>query len=220
MLQIKRFVRVHLSCCLHCGSFRTEEGLLCRPCSRALDVYSALPQMRSNGIQIWSVYEWKPGQSDLLSRLILGLKGRHGDIAWNYYAKKLAQKRWSAEDSHLSRPIRIVPAPARQERFQDHAFHWAQSLAREMSAEFTPCLRRTTDKHQRELDRGARGLVTLGFDEKYTGLLESYSKFLWVFADDVLTTGSTAQAAYQALGKPPHFEIWTLGRRGSLAERP
>lgn len=219
MFQIMKSLRDHLSCCLNCGSFRTEQGLLCRPCIDALDVYAALPRQRNNGTQLWSLYEWEPGQSDLLSRLILGLKGKYNGKAWEFYAKKMAQKRW-LHDVGLSRPIRIVPAPARSEAYKDHAAYWAKYLANEMSAELIPCLKRTSLKHQREMDRGARGLVTLELNEKYTGLLEGYSQYLWIFADDVLTTGSTAQAAFEALGKPPHFEIWTLATRGSLAERP
>ena len=220
MFQIKQIIRTHLSCCLHCGSFRTETGLLCRPCSEALDLYAAQPRVRTNGTQMWSLYEWQPGQSDMLSSLILNLKGGYNRQAWEHYAKLLAKKRWVYSHSEISRPMRIVPAPARSEGAKDHAVYWALSLAHEMSAEFTPCLRRTTHQHQRKMDRGARGLLTLELNEKYTGLFEGYSNYLWIFADDVLTTGSTAQAAYEALGKPPHFEIWTLARRGSLAERP
>ncbi len=220
MFQIMQFIRVHLSCCLHCGSFRIENGLLCRSCSEALDYYAAQPRVRNNGVKLWSLYEWPPGQSDMLSRLILNLKGQGNDIAWNYYARNLVKKRWGSDFADVIRPIRVVPAPARNELNRDHAAQWAKCLAREMSAELTPCLKRTSQKHQRELDRGERGLVTLELIENSTGLLEGYSKYLWIFADDVLTTGSTAQAAYEALGRPPHFEIWTLARRGSLAEHP
>ena len=39
-----------------------------------------------------------------------------------------------------------------------------------------------------------------------------------VFIDDVITSGSTAQAAYEAMGKPQHFKIITLWSRAKLAE--
>ncbi len=38
-----------------------------------------------------------------------------------------------------------------------------------------------------------------------------------VFADDVLTTGSTARAAFKALGKPSGFEVWAIVWRPKLA---
>ena len=38
-----------------------------------------------------------------------------------------------------------------------------------------------------------------------------------IFADDVITTGATALAAYMALGDPPSFEVWTLACRPKLA---
>lgn len=36
------------------------------------------------------------------------------------------------------------------------------------------------------------------------------------FVDDVLTTGSTALAAWQALGHPRHFTVWSLIYRSRL----
>lgn len=39
----------------------------------------------------------------------------------------------------------------------------------------------------------------------------------FLFADDVITTGSTAIAAYMALGDPSDFEVWTMVNRPRLA---
>lgn len=37
-----------------------------------------------------------------------------------------------------------------------------------------------------------------------------------IFVDDVVTTGSTALAAWEAIGKPKDFKIWCLGYRPKL----
>jgi predicted amidophosphoribosyltransferase len=39
----------------------------------------------------------------------------------------------------------------------------------------------------------------------------------FAFVDDVITSGSTAMAAYLALGDPDYFEAWTLVCRPKLA---
>ena len=45
------------------------------------------------------------------------------------------------------------------------------------------------------------------------------SEYRYIFVDDVVTSGSTAMAAYMALGDPDHFEVWALACRPKLAPR-
>jgi len=54
-------------------------------------------------------------------------------------------------------------------------------------------------------------------DERAGPSIECYAQKTVVFVDDVITTGSTAMAAYIALGDPENFEVWTLAHRPKLA---
>lgn len=155
-------------------------------------------------------YEWKPGESDLLSRMFLALKDRRSSGAWTYHAEQFARQRIGELGQ---RPIWIVPAPSRLETQKDHAYLWGEALAYLMGAEFKPCLARASDSHQRGGDRAERALIEMRLREKYTGTLASSSEALLVFVDDIYTTGATARAAYRALGSPPHFEVWVLAHR-------
>lgn len=164
--------------------------------------------------KIRTLFHWKAGQSDLLSRLVLSLKGKRGRQAWAFYARLFTQK-WIGSFAGNQR-IFIVPAPARGPLEKDHAFLWAQELAQCLGAEIIPCLKKVSVSRQRGSGRGERALAEMEVLENYTLTEEQTQPILWVFADDIVTTGSTARAAHLALGQPKRFEVWALARR-SLA---
>ena len=157
-----------------------------------------------------SLFHWKPGESDLLSNLILNLKGAGASMAWDFYAASFAQKYVPALP--VGRRLRLVPAPSKTGG-PDHATLFAQALARHCGAEFCPCLRKISQASQRGGSRGDRALIEMELVEKNTVMPEDWSEVLWIFVDDIVTTGSTARAAELALGRPPHFEVWVLAER-------
>ncbi|WP_374029448.1 hypothetical protein [Bdellovibrio bacteriovorus] len=158
-----------------------------------------------------SLYRWHPGESDLLSTLILNLKGPGTKSGWNYYANQFMA--FMLETLPTNKHIRIVPAPARRANMEDHAYNWGEALAHLIGAEFMPCLRKSTSVHQRGAARGERALLEMELLEKYSDLSTDSTEILWVFVDDILTTGATARAAHKALGSPSHFEVWVFARR-------
>lgn len=201
----------HLSCCLNCGSFLVTKGRFCRYCALKLDRWEQATPILVPPFQVRAHYSWDPGRSDILSQLVLSLKGTGNEEAWRYYAQDFARKNLSNLTSN--RRIQVVPAPAKRIDQKDHSFAWAQGLAESLGASLHPCLEKLSKHHQRGADRAERALIEMKLREKSTSPVDFAPETLWIFADDVLTTGATARAAHIALGCPAHFEVWVLAHR-------
>lgn len=186
-------------------------GGLCEPCLEALNRLAKLESIKVSPFQVRALLTWMPGKSDLLSRLVLSLKKGSAQANWNYYAEIFSRN--FAHELLGGRTIVIVPAPSRHPGKKDHAYRWGMALAQALGAEFYPHLKRNSDQHQRGADRGERALIEMHLDENYTGTCRLSADPIWVFVDDVLTTGATARAAHKALGYPQNFEVWVFAHR-------
>lgn len=163
---------------------------------------------------VYSLFEWSPGESNMLSRLILWLKGAHQSEAWTFYAERFLQKRLSLPISH--RRVRIV-LPPRKDKSRRHAEFWGDSLGRQLaSSVLMPFAEEPSQQTQKQASVQERSKRRYKLREEFTEFVGQNHSDLWVFADDILTTGSTAKAAHLALGSPPHFEVWCLGQRAAL----
>lgn len=191
--------------CLNCGSLWSGNAGLCQSCLRALDQLRC-PSLR---VGLKSLYVWSPGDSDLLSRLVTGLKGRNQLKRWDFFAAEFLRQYFP---ENMYRRLYLVPAPSRDDR-EDHAALFAKALAQRLGAVYFPCLLKEHTRSQRSAGRGERFLLELKLDEKNTALPADWAEIQWIFVDDIITTGSTAYAARKALGNPPHFEIWVLAER-------
>ncbi|MGZ6460356.1 MAG: ComF family protein [Bdellovibrio sp.] len=107
----------------------------------------------------------------------------------------------------------IVPAPAKKFGDHDHAYLFAEGLSHALGATLLPCLKKHSLKSQRGSGRGERALLEMEIVENISKDVDFSPNTLWIFVDDILTTGATARAAHKALGSPQNFEIWTLAYR-------
>lgn len=167
-----------------------------------------IPKLKNKNHQ--ALFHWIPGQSDLLSTLILSLKNGGSKKAWHCYAQMMVSIYFV--DLPANRKLIVVPAPPSKLGQKDHAYEWAFALAHLLGASLYTGLRKKGGR-QRRRDRGDRALLQMEAVEINTSLSQDSTEAIWIFADDIVTTGSTAHAAYLALGKPSHFVTWVLAQR-------
>lgn len=198
-----------LQTCLNCGSFRVKQSLLCQFCQQALldSSFCGIEMAEEKNLISYSLFDWVPQQSDLLSALILSLKGADSARVWKYWARIFWTQR--VVDLQVEEKLLFIPA-ASSAGGRDHAFHFANALA-ELSGGKVECLlTKTTKTQQKEKKRDQRKELVI---QSHVKIADRSPDTKVVLVDDVLTTGATALASYQVLGKPVNFEVWTLAKR-------
>jgi len=189
--------------CLNCGSFFVDAHLLCRPCS-----YLFLQTLKSRKTQwveqipVHSLLTWPPGTSDALSHLILRLKTARPE-AWRFYAQHFFLH-W-ADSLSISKSTIFVSVESRSGNL--HAQNWGQALSDFFHRPHENVLSLEGDlQSQKTLSllrrRGRKMISRVDFSR-----LQGHQL---IFVDDVVTSGSTALAAYRALKEPKDFQVWSL----------
>ncbi len=202
-----RYVRA----CAVCQKFYPPADWLCSACWSRLksellrpdDVYRA-----EKNFSHLRLFDWHEENDRFMRRLIDSLKGGgpkfvFGRLGMECFSRFVHTPLWARDE----RPV-FVPAPPRGDPLKDHARRLAEALAARFNGEVCPVLRKKRDdSSQRQKTRRERGLIELSAGE---GLKKGAP---CVFADDTLTTGATARAAFRALGSPKQFFVFTLAYR-------
>jgi predicted amidophosphoribosyltransferase len=199
--------------CAHCGSWSANNSFLCQICLRALNSHSFQPQKSIvNGLKVQSCYDWYPDENRILSIVIKNLKGNQHQQYYQFYA--LYMSLYLKID--LSEPWVVVPCPEKSHQ-RKHAFHLAAALSRLTNLPLKDCLSYSesedTEGRISQKDRSRNERKTI----KMTTHQSSLSHV--IFIDDVITTGSTARAAYLALNSPKEFFVSTLALRRLAASK-
>lgn len=194
---IERFLSL-IRVCPNCGAFLQPIYGLCLSCISQIVIEPEVRIIR--GLRVKTLITWH-SQIEV-QRLAYTLKGEWQREAWNYWANQFLNEFAvypGAEKKHM------IPAP-NANNFKDHAYHWAHSLCLNTHGQMELALKSVKATKQKRL--------TLVEREKQRRIeakeSKDYSFDPVIFADDIVTTGVTAEAAFEALGRPKNFEVWAL----------
>jgi predicted amidophosphoribosyltransferase len=214
-----RVLRWFRSCAI-CKSFVPPIDLLCKDCWELLcdemnDGETALQP--GYPFPVYSLLTWTPKNDHLIRPFIYAFKGGRAAGPAGFLIEQLTYR---CDEVGLESPVFVYPGPTKKNQL-DHSWLIAQKMARYWE---TTAFQLTKDPTQMESQkkRSARDRSMRRFQPVVLGDAErvgfSNEEINWVFVDDVITTGSTAMAAYMALGDPKDFEVWTLVSRPKLAD--
>lgn len=207
-----------LRSCAICHSIRPPISLVCDRCAEKLDVcFNRQNELKQPGypFPVYSLITWTDENDHLVRPLLHGFKGGWPIGATEKWMELLSHLR-SGHD-RVDFPRFVFPPPSKSGS-KDHSWLLANLLASSWERSKPICLSRVGNdsasekqKTKSAAERTRRRFASIE-SEKIT-----YPEATWVFVDDVITTGSTAMAAYMALGDPDRFEAWTLACRPKLA---
>lgn len=158
---------------------------------------------------IWSLLRWS-SEAEEVGQLVKALKGQQNQRAYRILAHEMLK----CFRSH--RVLRQKPAlfvfPPSKGGVADHAQLLALSLSYWSGIPHINAFASAREqKEQKSLDKSGR--QGLRFERSHVRLPPSAQNEGIIFVDDLLTTGSTARAAWLALNKPKRFTVWTLACR-------
>jgi predicted amidophosphoribosyltransferase len=213
-------ILIFLRHCAICGKPGLQTPVVCHTCLFQLSLCANRGgQMEQPGypFPVYSLWTWSDELDQLLRPLIYALKGGHCFAATLSLLEKLSFERRSIGPGE--NPV-FVPPPRERGYEADHGWLIATHLANIWRASVWDELVRRGIKSKargrRQKLRGAQERAELCFGTK-GGLKELQNFDSIIFTDDVITSGATARAAYEALGRPNSFEVWTLVCRPKLA---
>lgn len=209
--------------CPICSDFCRKNLTLCSQCERFLN-----PQnqglVKAYPFPVISLYDWK--NDDILAHynFVRTLKGGIVSDIFADFAKKLVQKRLGWKRTGLSQAI-LVPAALRKNSRSDHALQLAQQISKLINCKHVYISYRDGEGEQKIKSRKERwqNIPKSPHPRNHQSYqvtspdgLDFSCETTFIFVDDVITTGATAQKAYLDLGQPKHFEVWTVLSRSRL----
>ncbi len=201
----RKLRRVGLHFCPNCDHFWTEESLWCQVCENMFRKQTLKSQTLECG-PLKYLIDWPPhtrlGRTwSLYLRL---LKYNRNPRAWEY----LAHVFLAAASDHPEPDESTVFIPAPSHVLRDHAYYFAEALARHSGGQFAPSVFRLLDSNPQK-EKNSRQRKERAFEQ----IRAVPAANTLIFVDDVVSTGSTSKAAHQCLGQPSNFQIWALAHR-------
>ena len=198
----------YLRACAVCQTYFPPTDWLCSLCWKAMEreylcsensyrTEKTLPHLR--------LIDWHEDNHQFMRFFINSLKQGGPDFIFKRLGLEMFSRFMYFDLLNKKTSFVFVPAPSRSREKGDHAFKLAEALHFYFGGELKDCLsRKNLYDNQKSKPKRKRSLIEL---ESKTLISQSKT---FIFVDDVLTTGSTARAAFQALNKPKNFFIFTL----------
>lgn len=207
---LKQFLLFGLRTCLNCGDFNPNESRFCHLCEvkifeRSLANINMLTYRQ--GLPIFRLFDWNPGESDTFSSLVESLKGKYSQNEWLFYGSKLVlalETNVLQGDSQIIVPSPAIPSGRR------HALYFAQGISNATGIKHMDCLEFIKHEPQRNLNKMERGKRRL---KCKPDLDQQHLAKKIIFVDDIVTTGFTALAARKAFPNCENFIVLTLACR-------
>lgn len=209
-----------LRSCVYCSYFVPPVDGFCESCWELFEVErNRSVDLKRSGypFPVYSLLTWTDDREPLVRAVVDVQKMGRAP----YFSRLLAQI-FTVERVALNpQPLHglFIHPPSQQNKW-DHS-----AVLRENFLHFwkgfrrADCLERNSNviSHQQK-DLSSFERSKLRFSLSQTPLPRNKGRI--VFVDDIITTGSTAMAAYLAMGEPKDFEVWTLVHRPKLATLP
>lgn len=157
-----------------------------------------------------------------LKAWVQSLKQGGSSADYRKIAIEWIQRHQQTSKAVLFTPTIIIPAPARLNGDKDHAFCLAQALSEETGWSLLNILEFQNIEELAQKRKGVHlrtqrtfkvrqslDTLSVGCRELPDNIKDLHYGTI-IFIDDVVTTGSTAMAAWKALEKPPRFEVWCM----------
>jgi predicted amidophosphoribosyltransferase len=172
---------------------------LCLHCAERLFARQEPVHREEKGFAISSLFTWERDGWLGLRWWIAALKQREDPRFWREPAI------WALDTFAIpKRPPVLLPIPSTHAR--NHALGFARALALQTGWTVLDDVLTipAQNQNQKKLDRFARQRRTYGLSRQ----VPLYQPLIVI--DDVITTGATARAAFQALKRPKYMQVWCL----------
>lgn len=177
-------------------------------------------QLEDAEISHFYLFDWIPGESDLLSSMIYQLKSNRCTKALQFYSEEMATALVEKFQGRLNFNC-VLPLPG-----SSHSSVHSSLIAKYISEDLELLCESVFKKEngriqQKSLSSDSRKMVRV--ETKTTRLSELFTrlqqdKLRPIYVDDVLTTGNTLKASIKAIGASKTACVLTLFYRPSLSE--
>ena len=198
--------------CVFCCKLCWHGFAICKICRSELLKRKPLRKLRFGSHELAALMLWNTKNENIVRHLIYQLKGGARGNLGEELGRLLADH-WVQFylRQQIPKNLVVVPAPPRRNGpFNDHAYFLAKGVSDRLQLPMCQLLERSCELgNQRSLpkkERKKRKLVALTSISP-TGVL---------FVDDVVTSGSTAIAGFEALKRPRYFKVLALAYRPLL----